>query len=111
MAQNPKFHALLQRMAVMHDKKNHDYAKAGNPYSNFEEAAAYANTDTDTVFKVMLGIKMARINELQGSGKQPNNESLLDSILDLAVYAALWCSYHEPTPAGVSLGSQPNPQP
>lgn len=96
MAHNPKFHSLLDKMAKMHDRKNHDYARSGNPYSNFEEAAAFAATDVDTVFKVMLGIKMARLNELQGAGKTPQNESVQDSMLDLSVYAALWASYYEP---------------
>lgn len=95
MAANPKFDALLAKMQATHDLKNADYAKAGNPYSNFEEAAAVAGTDADTVFRVMIGIKLARLNELLSSGKIPNNESIQDSRLDLAVYAALWASYHE----------------
>jgi hypothetical protein len=96
---NPKFNALLQRMQDTHDKKNADYATAGNPYSNFEEAAATAGCSVDTVFAVLIGVKLARLKELVGNGKTPNNESVQDSRLDLAVYAALWASYHEAAPA------------
>ena len=81
-------------MAETHDKKNADYAHAGNPYSNFEEAAATAGVSVDAVFAVLIGIKLARLKALKG--KAPNNESVQDSRLDLAVYSALWASYHTP---------------
>ena len=93
MASNPKFHALLTQMAEIHDRKNHDYAQDGNPYSNFESAAATAGCGVDTVFAVLIGIKLARLQVLLGAGKEPNNESEQDSRLDLAVYSALWASY------------------
>lgn len=90
---NPKFDALLTKMSEMHEKKAADYSHAGDRYSNFREAAVAAQTDISTVFKVLMGIKMARLNELEGMGKKPNNESIQDSRLDLAVYAALYASY------------------
>lgn len=92
---NPKFHKLLERMASTHDKKNEDYATAGNPYSNFEEAAAFAGVTVEQVFDVLIGIKQARLKELTQSGKKPNNESIQDTRLDAAVYAALRASYFE----------------
>lgn len=90
---NPYFHELLKRMAETHDKKNHDYAKGDNPFSNFEEAAAFAGVSVDRVFAIFIGTKQARINELVGGGKTPTNESLADSYLDLAVYATLRAAY------------------
>ena len=93
LANNPKFHALLAQMAEIHDRKNHDYAQDGNPYSNFEGAAATAGCGVDTVFAVLIGIKLARLKEL-ATGKTPNHESVADSRLDLAVYSAVWASYH-----------------
>ena len=91
---NPKFDALLVQMGVIHDKKNEDYAN-DNPYSNFETAAGIARgfRGTDAVFATLIGIKIARLQELIGGNKTPNNESVEDSLLDLAVYAALWASY------------------
>ncbi len=90
---NPKFEAQLDAMRVLHARKNHDYAKTDNPYSNFEEAAQTAGCSVDTVFRVMIGIKIARLNELLESGKVALNESVDDSRMDLAMYAALWASY------------------
>jgi hypothetical protein len=95
MAKNPKFAMLLDEMRDLHDKKNHDYAQDSNPYSNFEFAASVAEgfTGTDAVFAVMIGIKLARLKELTSKGKTPNNESVSDTRMDLAMYAALWASH------------------
>lgn len=94
MARNPKFEQLLQDMLALHARKNHDYAKDGNPYSNFEEAAQIAGCSVDTVFRALIGIKIARLNELIGAGKTAQNESVQDSRMDLTMYCALWTSYH-----------------
>lgn len=89
--QNPAFTAHLARMAEVHDAKNHDYAQDGDPLSNFRFAAETAGADMDTVFRVLIGVKLARLNELL-KGKTPKHESIDDSLLDLSVYAALWAS-------------------
>jgi hypothetical protein len=89
---NPKFDAHLEVMRAIHDAKNADYAQDGNPYSNFELAASVAGCPVDTVFRVLIGVKLARLTELLG-GKEPKHESIDDSILDLSVYSALWASY------------------
>jgi hypothetical protein len=89
---NPKFDAHLETMRAIHDAKNADYASDGNPYSNFEIAATVAGCSVDTVFRTLIGVKLARLNELLG-GKEPKHESIDDSVLDLSVYAALWASY------------------
>lgn len=92
MARNPIFDAHLERMARIHDAKNSDYADDGNPYSNFELSALIAGCSVDTVFRVLIGVKLARLDELL-KGKTPKHESLDDSLLDLSVYSALWASY------------------
>ncbi len=98
MAKNPKFDMLLDEMGQLHDLKNSDYASDGDPYSNFKFAACVAEgfTGVDAVFATMLGIKLARLRELKGKGKTPKNESVADSMRDLATYAALWASYDLP---------------
>ena len=90
---NAKFDQLLAKMGEVHDRKNHDYASDSNPYSNFEEAAAFAGITVDQGFAYLIGIKQARLKELTSKGKEPKNESLADTRLDLAVYAALRASY------------------
>jgi hypothetical protein len=89
---NPTFDAHLEKMRAVHNAKNHDYSADGDPLSNFKFAATVAGCSVDTVFRVLLGVKLARLDELL-KGKTPNHESLDDSILDLSIYAALWASY------------------
>lgn len=93
-ASNPRFGAVIRQMVETHNRKSSDYAKDVNRYSNFEESAACAGCSVDTVFLVMIGVKLARLRELLSSGKSAQNESVQDSRMDLAVYAALWASYH-----------------
>lgn len=96
---NPRFAALLAEMGQLHDSKNADYASDGNPYSNFEEAAAVAEgfTGVDAVFASLIGVKLARLRELTSAGKTPNHEGIEDTRKDLAMYAALWASYYRPS--------------
>ncbi len=93
MNSSPHFQSLLDDMLHLHMRKNHDYAHDNNPFSNFEEAAAEAGVTVDQVFKVMVGIKNARIRELERSGKDPANESLADSYMDRLMYCALQFAY------------------
>lgn len=93
MSASPHFEALLNDMLELHRRKNHDYAHDQNPFSNFEEAAQEAGLTVDEVFKVMVGIKNARIRELERSGKTPANESLADSYMDRLMYCALQLAY------------------
>lgn len=88
-------------MAALHESKNGDYAKDSDPLSNFKEAAEVCRgfSGVDAVFASLIGVKLARLRELTASGKTPNYESIADTRVDLAMYAALWASYHEPTPS------------
>lgn len=93
MTNNPRFDAMVAKMQAIHKKKSADYAQSGNPYSNFEAAAAMVGCSVDVVFRVLIAIKMARLRELQMNGKTPENESVEDSQDDLALYSTLYASY------------------
>jgi hypothetical protein len=84
--------AVFDQMQEIVESKAHDYAKDTNVFSNFEFAADVAGVTVEQEFMVMIGTKVARLRELMG-GKKPNNESLEDSLLDLANYAALMVAY------------------
>jgi hypothetical protein len=94
MARSPKFLMLLDEMRELHDKKNHDYASDGDPFSNFKFAALVADgfRGKDAVYAVLIGVKLARLKELTANGKKPNNESIDDTRRDLAMYATLWAA-------------------
>lgn len=84
---NPRFHALLQEIADLHDRKSHDYAQNADPLSNFRKAEAFGIPAWKGVL-VRMSDKFSRIEELS-NGKEAKNESLRDSLIDLAVYALI----------------------
>jgi hypothetical protein len=68
--------------------KSHDY---GKEFEVFEFAADYAQIDVEKVFMVMIAIKVARLRNLQG--KQAKNESIADTLKDLAGYSIIYKSF------------------
>lgn len=87
---HPRFYRLLEEMAETHSRKNHDYAEASNPLSNFQEVAEATSLSPFDVIRVFLATKVARIKQLWI--KKRNlvvGESIKDSLMDLAVYALL----------------------
>src|SRR5689334_12892679 len=91
-----KFHELVDIMKAIHDMKSHDYASLENPFSNFEEAAELIELfqkPIDQCFAGIIGIKISRLGQLL-NGKEPKNESIEDTFIDLANYVILWASYY-----------------
>lgn len=94
----PEFEQLLEKMRAIHSKKNEDYASSVNKFENFERSAELMNwfeNRYDKSFVNLIGTKLARLSTLLNSNKEPNNESVEDSFLDLCTYCALWASYHK----------------
>jgi hypothetical protein len=84
---DPRFYALLDEIAELHSKKNHDYAKTDEPLSNFNRARALG-VEPLTGVLVRMTDKWSRIEELS-KGKVAKNESLRDSLIDNAVYSLI----------------------
>jgi len=91
---SPTFYELLTEMAETHDKKSHDYAKDDSPFGNYEFAGILANmfsySAIDAGFAGRLGEKLYRLFVLEGGGKIPKNEPVVDTERDIAVIATLW---------------------
>lgn len=88
---------LYDSLKELHHEKNHDYAADDNPYSNFEYAALLSEGFTnpvDRVFAVIIAIKLARLTQLLGQGREPKFESVADTLKDLTNYCGIWTSYH-----------------
>jgi hypothetical protein len=90
---NPWLANVLDQVMDMHLKKAHDYATNENPFVNFEDVAAAVGTTPDVVFRQFIAVKLARLKNLLTADKKPNNESIYDTKLDLAVYALLYLAY------------------
>lgn len=84
---DPRFYVLLEELAALHSRKNHDYAKSDEPLSNFHRARALGVEPWRGVL-IRMSDKWSRIEQLSG-GKVAKNESLRDSLIDLAVYALI----------------------
>jgi hypothetical protein len=70
--------------------KGHDY---GSELETFEFAAVFADIPIGKVFMVMIGIKVSRLRNLQVENKEPKNESLADTLKDLAGYSVIFHSH------------------
>lgn len=87
---NPAFDALLMRMADIHRAKNHDYAKPEKQdyYSNFRECEDMGITASQGI-SVRMSDKWSRIKRLEAREAKVPDESIEDTLLDLANYALL----------------------
>lgn len=82
------FAQFSERMKYTLISKGNDYAGADR-LSNFKATADITSTPPAGVCLTMIGIKVARLGVLINSGAEPAKESVRDSVLDLANYAAL----------------------
>ena len=74
-------------------KKASDYAKADDVFSNFKKMSYTCEVPAATPFLMFMTVKIARIVELTNENKTANNESIEDSLKDLANYACLLSIY------------------
>ena len=68
--------------------KGDDYANTDR-LSNFKLAGAITGGDARTNCLNLIATKVARLGVLINSSNNPNNESIEDSVLDLANYSVL----------------------
>lgn len=88
---------ILNKALEIHTRKRADYTTNPelDPHENFtrsNQVAAWFPDDYKS-FAVLIGTKLARIASLLVTGRQPNNESLEDSFVDLVTYCALFYAF------------------
>lgn len=83
------FEVVVWDMVQMNRRKRADYAGDGNPFQNFIDSAYQLNSVPGMSCEQLIATKQARLRNLIGSGRTPQNESVEDTILDRAVYAAI----------------------
>jgi hypothetical protein len=84
---SPAFHALLREIGALHDRKQADYGRAGQPFANITASAEW-NIAPWIAAMVRANDKVRRLQAL-ARGQRLRNESARDSFLDLAVYALI----------------------
>lgn len=87
--QEKQFASFVERMKKILISKRGDYSNQIDVLSNFKDVATIINSTPDKVCLTHLGTKITRLGVLLSNEKNPNNESIEDSILDLANYAIL----------------------
>ncbi len=82
------FEAFVQRMRDTMLKKGNDYA-GEDRLSNFKLGGAIIGMSPQQQCLSLISTKVARLGQLIGKNKKPNNESISDNLLDLACYSIL----------------------
>ena len=86
---HPMFYQLLEKMSEIHSVKNQDYG-GGDPLGNFKTSADFVGIDPFTGILVRLSDKWSRITNIHKKGMNTvKDETIEDSLLDLACYALL----------------------
>lgn len=86
---DPRFHAVLKEMAAMHEKKATDYGAhdGSDPLRNIRASADFGVPPWIGAL-VRLNDKVIRLQSFAAKGSLAN-ESVEDSLLDIAVYAII----------------------
>lgn len=86
---------VLCKIVATNRAKRADYARDGHIFSNFVEAAGAAGITPEQGIEYMIGTKQARLVALRENGRTPQNESVVDTMLDRAVYCILALAYRD----------------
>lgn len=86
--QEKHFDAVVSEMRSIIFKKGNDYANTDR-LSNFKLAGAIAGLNAELNCLSLIATKVARLGNLLNKEGKPNNESIHDSLIDLANYSVL----------------------
>lgn len=86
--QENHFDEMIEQMRNIMLSKGDDYANTDR-LSNFKLAGSISGLNAELNCLSLISTKVARLGVLLGSGKTPMNESVQDSVLDLANYSIL----------------------
>lgn len=91
--QREHFEEFIRQMSMVLFSKSEDYATTTDKLSNFKNAGKICGLTPELNCLSLIATKVARLGILlnfeERAGKPPNNESIHDSIVDLANYACL----------------------
>lgn len=89
------FESVLVDIIRMNRRKRADYAADADIFSNFRDTASMLGLSgfgeqESALFNILQ--KIARLKSLRANGRMdnPNNESAVDTVLDLAVYSVIY---------------------
>lgn len=90
----PRYDLIVKKARSISQKKNHDYTQATNdPFGNFRQCNHLGICSVEAGIMVRMSDKMSRISTLLTNDAQVNDESVLDTLLDLINYSIILTSY------------------
>lgn len=91
---SPEFHAVLDRLREVHERKSADYGDKDDPLANVRRGAELIGVEHWKGCLVRIADKLQRIKNFC-AGEQLKNESVVDSLDDLASYAVIMRALYE----------------
>ncbi len=83
------FEAALIDIVQINRKKRADYATDDDIFSNFRGAGRRTGLEASKIVDVMIAIKEERMAALEANGREPENEAVIDTLLDRACYSVI----------------------
>lgn len=87
MKGDPRFHALLKEIGDLHDRKQADYGREDDPFANVRASSDWGVASW--VGALIRGTDKIKRLQKAARGSTMANESVEDSMMDLAVYALI----------------------
>ncbi len=85
---HPRFYELLLQIGKLHSDKNHNYAEDGDPLSNLRECEKMG-VPAHMGVAIRLTDKFSRYAQLLKGKKDLVGESIIDTLMDISIYALL----------------------
>lgn len=86
---NDPFESALIHIVEINRRKRADYGRDGEPFSNFKATARSFGMQPEEAALFNVAQKLERILTLRANNRKPENEAVIDSYLDLAVYGVI----------------------
>jgi hypothetical protein len=83
------FRELLNSLGELHDKKKQDYTGGEHPLANYANSGESIGVSAVASMFSRLNEKVFRLKQLHKSGAAPQNESVIDSYMDVAILSLL----------------------
>lgn len=83
------FSALLDQIRTLHDKKKQDYTGGEHPLANYANSGESIGVSAVASMFSRMNEKVFRLKQLHKTGAAPQNESVIDSYMDVAILSLL----------------------
>lgn len=83
------FNVLLDEMRALHDKKKQDYTGGEHPLANYANSGESIGVSAVASMFSRMNEKVFRLKQLHKTGAAPQNESVIDSYMDVAILSLL----------------------